>query len=106
MAQTSRSKSTVAGTLAIDGDPATVWQTAEGGEPGRVAVLRLDIGADLPIDRLRLLPGPNGLTGTITIETSNDGETWSYLGVPGALDADGWIEAPRDSALPDPVTVR
>jgi hypothetical protein len=60
----------------------------------------------VPIDRVRLLPGPNGLTGTITIETSTDGESWSYFGVPGALDAEGWIEVPRDPALTDPVTAR
>jgi hypothetical protein len=42
----------------------------------------------------------------ITIETSTDGESWSYFGVPGALDAEGWIEVPRDPALTDPVTAR
>jgi hypothetical protein len=106
VAQTSRSTSTVAGTLAIDGDPTTIWQTAAGQDPGRVAVLTLDLGQPVAIDRVRLLNGPAGLAGTITIETSNDGVTWSYFGVPGSGDARAWAEVTRDSALAEPVSAR
>jgi hypothetical protein len=93
IAQTSRSASTVPGTTAIDGDPATVWQTADGEDPGRVAVLTLELEGPAPIGEVRILPGSDGLLGTATVEVSGDGESWSYFGEPDLINADseGWL---------------
>lgn len=91
--QTSHSPSTVSGTNAVDGDPGTVWRTADGQEPGRVAVLRLELEGEAAIGSVRVLPGADGLLGTPTIETSSDGESWSYYAEPDvtAVNAEGWI---------------
>ena len=91
--ETSRSASTVPGTTAIDGDPATIWQTAPGEDPGRIAILTLELDYEQPVGQVRLLPGPDGLSGAATIETSNDGETWSYYAELDltVADAEGWI---------------
>ena len=88
------------GTTAIDGDPATVWQTADGEDPGRVAVLTLELEGSVPIGEVRLLPGPDGLQGTATVEVSTDGETWSYFGEPGQSRADdeNWLYVQLQSA--------
>jgi hypothetical protein len=93
IARTSRSASTGPGTTAIDGDPATVWGTADGEEPGRVAVLTLELEEPAPIGEVRLLPGPDGLLGMATVEVSDDGETWTYFGEPDPTLADdhGWL---------------
>jgi hypothetical protein len=93
IAQTSRSASTVPGTTAIDGDPATVWQTAAGEDPGRVAVLTLELEGPVPIAEVRILPGPEGLLGTATVEVSEDGESWSYFADvgPALVDESGWL---------------
>jgi subtilisin family serine protease len=76
--QTSRSASTVSGTFAVDNDPSTVWATDANAHPGRTAHLTLDFGQPVEIGQVRILPGPDGLHGTATIETSNDGKAWSY----------------------------
>jgi subtilisin len=93
--QTSRSASTLPGTLAIDGNPETVWQTVPGGDPGRVAVLTLDLGQSVELGEVRILPGAEGLLGRAAIETSTDGVEWVYfaelIGI--SADVDGWLEA-------------
>ena len=70
--QTSRSASTVSGTVAVDNDPATVWGTDANAHPGRTAHLTLDLGQPVEIGQVRIQPGSDGLMGTATIETSND----------------------------------
>jgi hypothetical protein len=110
VAQTSRSESTGPGTTAIDGDPTTVWQTADGEDSGRVAVLTLDLAEPVPIGKVRLLPGQSGLMGSATIETSSDGANWSYYAEPDVRSSknDGWIEVAEYSgtgaASPIPVS--
>jgi hypothetical protein len=110
VAQTSRSESTVPGTAAIDGDPITAWQTADGEDPGQVAVLTLDLGQPAPIGMVRLLPGQSGLMGSATIETSSDGTNWSYFAEPDAnsVKDDGWIVVEASSgateATPIPIS--
>ena len=89
---------------------ATVWQTADGEDPGRVAVLTLDLGQQAPIGTVRLLPGQEGLLGAATIETSSDGANWSYFAQPDARSArdDGWMDVEPSSgageASPVPVS--
>jgi hypothetical protein len=106
--QTSRSESTVSGTLAVDRDPSTVWQTAYGVDPGTHAILTLDLGEAASMDSVRLLPGPNGLLGTATIEVSLDGVAWSFFSdlAQAFNDQDGWLRAGPDSAGSGPVTAR
>ena len=89
--QTSRSSTTESGALAIDEDAATVWQSSEGVDPGRTVTLTLDYGDPVAIDHVRLLPGATGLMGTATIETSNDGENWTFYAQPDPAAADGWM---------------
>lgn len=98
--QTSRSPSTASGTDAVDANPATVWGTTDGEEAGQTATLVLELEGDLPIGEVRLLPGPAGLIGTPTIETSDDGEAWSFYAEPdpAVVDENGWI---RVSAAPE-----
>jgi hypothetical protein len=108
VAGTSRSASTVPGTNAVDGDPTTVWRTAAGLEPGRVAILTLDFASAVAVGEVRVLPGAEGLLGTATIETSNDGVTWRYY---AALDAGsavdgGWLVATATAAGGQPVGAR
>jgi hypothetical protein len=97
--QTKRSASTTSGTNAVDGDPAAVWQTAPDTDPGRIAILTLDLGAARRVDRVRLLAGPDGLLGSATLETSMDGDHWSYFATPIAAAAieDDWL-----TIVPDP----
>jgi hypothetical protein len=96
--QTSRSASTTSGTLAEDGDPTTVWQTAPDTDPGRTAVLTLDLGEPRTVDTVRLLAGPGGLMGSAVVETSTDGDHWTYFATPNPADVadDGWHTIVRD----------
>jgi hypothetical protein len=108
VAQTSRSASTVSGTFAVDSDPGTVWQTADGEDPGSLAILTLDLGEVVPVESVLLLPGSNGLLGTATIETSVDGDVWSHFASPDpeAIDQNGWLRVSPDPAGSGPVTAR
>ena len=91
--QTRRSASSLPGTLAIDGKPETVWRSKPEGDPGRVAVLTLDLGESRNIGEVRILPGGEGMLGRATIETSSDGVKWSWYAEPGTVAAgdDGWL---------------
>jgi hypothetical protein len=91
--QTSRSNTSDPGTLAVDENAATVWGSSEGVDPGRAVTLTLDYGDPVTIDHVRLLPGAAGLMGTATIETSNDGENWTFYAQPDSAtaDAEGWL---------------
>ncbi len=80
--QTSRSASSLPGTLAIDRDPETVWGQAPDAEPGRVIVLTLDLGETVDIGEVRMLIGPDGLLGNATIETSTDDVNGPSLPIP------------------------
>jgi hypothetical protein len=106
--QTSRSASTLPGTRAIDNDPETVWLTDGTAHPGRTAMLKLDFGEPVDIGQIRIQPGPDGLMGTATIETSTDGTTWDFYADvdPGRLDPDGRILIEPAPDIATPVTVR
>ena len=102
--QTSHSASTVSGTLAVDNDPGTVWGTDATAHPGRTAMLKLDFGRPVEVGQVQNLPGPDGLLGTATIETSTDGTTWDFYADidPSQIDPDGriLIEPGPDVATP------
>ena len=100
--QTSRSASTTSGVRAVDGDPTTVWQTAPDTDPGRTAVLTLDLGEPESVDTIRLLAGPGGLMGSAVVETSTDGDHWTYFATPNPTQAgdDGWLTIARDPNPP------
>jgi hypothetical protein len=106
--QTSHSASTLSGTLAIDEDPDTVWGTDATAHPGRTATLKLDFGDRVDVGQVRILPGPDGLLGAATIETSNDGTTWDFYADvdPSELDPDGRILIEPAPDIATPVTVR
>jgi subtilisin family serine protease len=106
--QTSRSASTVSGTLAIDEDPETVWLTEATAHPGRTAMLKLDFGEPVEVGHVRILPGPDGLLGSATIETSTDGTTWDFYADvdPSQLDPDGRILIEPDPDVATPATAR
>jgi hypothetical protein len=108
VAQTSRSASTMPGTLAVDGNPETVWQTVPGGDPGRVAVLTIDLGEPVQIGEVRILPGGEGLKGRATVETSADGVEWTFYAEPGLVshDADGWMTVGPGDGVADPNQAR
>jgi hypothetical protein len=108
VAQTSRSASTVPGTTAIDGNPATVWGTADGVEPGRIVVLRLDLGRPVAVGQVKILPGSGELAGAVTVETSVDGVRWSYFAElnPTEADEDGWLVAAAGGEVDIEATVR
>jgi hypothetical protein len=106
--QTSRSASTVSGKYAVDNDPSTVWSTDANAHPGRTAHLTLDFGQSVDVGRVRIQPGPDGLHGIATIETSNDGITWSwYADVdPGQTDENGRLTIHPGEDVPVPVEAR
>ena len=108
VAQISRSASTLPGTMAVDGNPETIWRTIPGGVPGRVAVLTLDLGESREIGNVRILPGRDGLLGRATIETSQDGVIWTFFAEPAsvATEADGWLIVGPGPDVPSPVAAR
>src|SRR5581483_4066978 len=64
---------------AIDGDPATAWES--GGPPRPGAGLTLDLGRPRRVGRLRLSPGPApARVEELRVEGSLDGARWTALG--------------------------
>jgi subtilisin len=106
--QTSRSASTVSGTFAVDNDPSTVWGTDANAHPGRTTHLTLDFGTPVDVDQVRIQPGPDGLHGAATIETSTDGKSWTwYADVdPTQLDENGRLTIGPGEDVPVPVEAR
>ena len=106
--QTSRSASTVSGTFAVDNDPSTVWGTDANAHPGRTAHLTLDFGQPVDVAQVRIQPGPDGLRGTATIETSNDGKSWNYYADvdPTQPDENGRLTINPGKDVPVPVAAR
>jgi hypothetical protein len=106
--QTSRSASTVSGTFAVDNDLSTVWGTDANAHPGRTAHLTLDFGQPVDIGHVQIQPGPDGLHGTATIETSNDAKSWSYYADidPTQTDENGRLSIGPGEDVPIPVEAR
>jgi hypothetical protein len=48
------------------------------------------------------------MLGQVTIETSNDDETWTYFANPSPEDIgeDGWFTVPPDDSISEPVIAR
>ncbi len=80
---------------AVDGDPSTVWRTAE----GTFQTLTLDLGYEREFGGLTLQWEPGRAANRYRVEASTDGTIWQEL--VAVEDADGgtdWLRTPETSA--------
>lgn len=72
--------------LAIDGDPATFWESAEPQKPGMF--FQLDIGRLTPIDMVAAASPGRGFAAGYRVHVSADGENWVTVGERATNDTD------------------
>jgi uncharacterized protein YraI len=84
-----RSPDSQPGQVLVDDDPSTVWFANGVGQP--LAMFVLDLGQETAFSQVQWLIGDSGLSGTLYLSVSSDGETWTDLDptLAYALD-DGW----------------
>ncbi|MCA9861045.1 MAG: discoidin domain-containing protein, partial [Thermomicrobiales bacterium] len=84
-----RSPNSDVGQVLVDQDQTTTWYAEGLGQP--LAMFVLDMGQETAFSQITWLTGPNGLSGTIYLAVSSDGENWVDLDPTAAyLDAGGW----------------
>ncbi|MGI8475798.1 MAG: S8 family serine peptidase [Thermomicrobiales bacterium] len=76
-----RSPGSTSGLAAVDGDPATVWESAGDSAP-RSIYLIADLGSSAPIGSVDWQAGAGGIQGSLTIAVSDDRRTWTALAMP------------------------
>lgn len=80
---------------AVDGDPSTVWRTAE----GTFQTLTLDLGYEREFGGLTLQWEPDRAATRYRVEASTDGTIWQELAaVEGADGGTDWLRTPEASA--------
>lgn len=93
-----RSPDSQPGQVLVDADPSTVWFANGAGQP--LAMFVLDLGENRAFSQVRWLPGDAGISGTLYLSISDDGEQWFDLDPTLAVSsADGWLvlEAPTSA---------
>jgi hypothetical protein len=87
---TERSPFTTSAIAAVDDDPSSVWRTETSTTPDSAWMI-VDLGSVKSIGKVGWLAGPDGLLGTMTIETSSDHETWQSVLDPDTGDPLTWM---------------
>jgi hypothetical protein len=75
-------------TVLVDGDPATVWQSASA-VPGYIHAVA-DLGVPTYVNSVRWLSGSLGITGDARLEVSTDGESWIEVGAMTSGETGSW----------------
>lgn len=97
-ARIKRTANSVSGEVLVDGDLATSWTTVPGAPP-RMASFTVDLDEVETVAALRWISGEQGISGTLRIETSADGETWTGLATVDAVEAGTWQTMPVVSEI-------
>jgi hypothetical protein len=53
-----------------------------------------ELGSAQPVGEVRLLPGPDGISGSVQVESSVDGVTWELAGPAIDSGSGDWLTAP------------
>lgn len=90
IARVQRSPDSQPGQVLVDDDPSTVWFAPAAGQP--LALFVLDLGEQASFSRIDWLPDVAGVSGTLYLAVSLDGETWTEIDPALAVAApDGWL---------------
>jgi uncharacterized protein YraI len=90
IARVQRSPDSQPGQVLVDQDPSTVWFANGIGQP--LALFVLDLGQETGFSQISWLTGDTGLSGTLYLSVSSDGESWTDLDPTLAYQTeDGWI---------------
>jgi uncharacterized protein YraI len=89
IARVQRSPDSQPAQVLVDNDPSTVWFANGAGQP--LAMFVLDLGQETPFSQVQWLTGDAGLSGTLYLAVSSDGENWTDLDSSLAISTeDGW----------------
>ena len=84
-----RSPDSQPGQVLVDDDPSTVWFANGAGQP--LATFVLDLGQESAFSQITWLTADSGLSGTLYLSVSSDGESWTDLDPTLAVaTGDGW----------------
>lgn len=75
-----RTANSTSATALVDGDVTTTWESTSA-EANKISVIA-DLGTTSSVGAVEWLPGPNGITGELSVEVQAEDGSWDVIGQP------------------------